>query len=79
MEKNEIEISVLAVLKTVLSVDLTSESKREEVAEWDSLKHIDVIFSLEDEFNIRFDEDILIDIVGVTSLVEIINSILNNR
>jgi len=79
MKKIEIETRVLSVLKTILGVDLNSKSLIEEIDEWDSLKHIDVIFSLEDEFDIRFEEDIINDIVGIVSLVDSIHILLNKK
>ncbi|HZR01623.1 MAG TPA: acyl carrier protein [Burkholderiales bacterium] len=29
---------------------------RSEIPEWDSLKHMELVFALEDEFGVRFDE-----------------------
>ena len=30
--------------------------RRMDVAEWDSLKHVEIVFALEDEFDVQFDE-----------------------
>ena len=34
----------------------TAPLRRIDVAEWDSLKHVEIVFALEDEFDVQFDE-----------------------
>ncbi len=49
--------TLLNILTTVLKCPVTAESTRENTPQWDSLKHIEVIFILEDEFGIQFTEE----------------------
>ena len=37
--------------------------------EWDSLRHVELIFSIEDEFGVRFDEDELMELTSLPALV----------
>jgi acyl carrier protein len=37
---------------------------------WDSLRHVELIFSIEDEFEIRFDEAELADLTSLHALTE---------
>ena len=37
---------------------------------WDSLRHVELIFSIEDEFGIRFEEDELADLTSLHALAE---------
>ena len=45
---------ILRVL--VIPGDRYSDLVRGEIAEWDSLKHMELVFALEDRFGVRFDE-----------------------
>lgn len=33
-----------------------AELRRDETARWDSLKHVEIVFALEDAYGVRFDE-----------------------
>jgi acyl carrier protein len=33
-----------------------SELRRSDIPEWDSLKHMEIVFTLEDRYRVRFDE-----------------------
>ena len=70
MNRQEIEAAVMSVLTTVLRCEIRRESSRKDYHQWDSLKHIEVIFAIEDELNIRFSEDILARLDSVQSIVD---------
>lgn len=57
--RSEVEVIVDRILSTILQIDSTSlsGSAREVTPSWTSLIHIEIFFVLEEEFNIRFDED----------------------
>lgn len=48
---------VANLLRAVLQVDAEAPLARASVESWDSLRHIDVIFALEDEFGMTIPED----------------------
>jgi acyl carrier protein len=70
MNRQQIKTVVLSVLKTVLKCEVDDEGSRERLSQWDSLKHIEVIFVIEDELNIQFSEEILPDLNSVERLVD---------
>ncbi|HEX4009187.1 MAG TPA: acyl carrier protein [Solirubrobacteraceae bacterium] len=47
------------ILETALDASLNgiANPAREQVENWDSLTHMEIIFMLEDEFGVRFSED----------------------
>lgn len=45
-------------------------------AEWDSLRHMNLIFAIEDAFGIRFDDD---EIAALTSIEKIKKALAQNR
>jgi acyl carrier protein len=70
MNRQQIKVVVLSVLSTVLKCEVDDEGSRENLAQWDSLKHIEVIFAIEDELNLQFPEEMLPNLNGVESIVD---------
>lgn len=70
MNRQEIETIVLKVLSTVLKCEVTLESERNQIPQWDSLKHIEVLFAVEDELGLQFAEEELASLDTVSRIVE---------
>ncbi len=70
MNRQQIKVVVLSVLSAVLKCEVDDEGSRENLAQWDSLKHIEVIFAIEDELNFQFPEEMLPDLNSVESIVD---------
>lgn len=47
---------------------------RAETAEWDSLKHVDLIFAIEDEFAVQLSEEEMINASSSTAIASIIEA-----
>jgi len=55
MDNIELAIQeIMAVVFEMSKESITSESSQDSIRNWDSLKHLDLIISLEEEFNIIF-------------------------
>lgn len=57
MEKNEILAKVQDIFQDVLDnedIELTFETTAEDIEEWDSLSHIQLIVAIEKHFKIKF-------------------------
>lgn len=50
----EVEQLILAVLRP--KVSLTGPLTRDATEAWDSLKHVEIVFALEDRYGVQFDE-----------------------
>jgi acyl carrier protein len=72
MDRSHIEQTVLTILTTILKHPLegTAEVTRENTATWDSLKHIEIMFALEDELGAEFSEEELVSLNSVTKIVD---------
>jgi acyl carrier protein len=51
---------------------VTIETQPEDVAKWDSLGHATLAYSLEQEFNFRFDIDELMELENVREIVRVV-------
>lgn len=75
MTSEEIKNSLLVIFRDVLdndSIVLLRETTAEDVEEWDSLAHINIIVAIEKEFKIKFD---LIDIKPLKNVGDLIDLI----
>ena len=61
---------VLSVMSKVFGCPVTEESTIETVAEWDSLRHMELIIALEHEFDVQFRTEELAELVTVPRIVE---------
>ena len=70
MEEKSLETSILKIMEIVLRCPVDINTNRENLPQWDSLKHIHVIFAIEDELNIQFTEDALVTLDSVKRIIE---------
>jgi acyl carrier protein len=75
MSRQQIKAVVLSVLSTVLKCEVDDKGSRTNLAQWDSLKHIELIFAIEDELNLQFPEEILPDLDSVESIVDAVEEV----
>lgn len=69
------ETTEARVIKTVgraLKSAVNADSTRDNTAAWDSLRHIEVVFSLEDELGLEFSEAEQPELLGVQRIVEVV-------
>ncbi|MDS1141166.1 acyl carrier protein [Pusillimonas sp. SM2304] len=69
-------MAVLTVIGTVLKVQVGPDTSRADLAAWDSLKHVEIMFALEDEFGIVFSEE---ELSGLNSVKAIIQRIVDDE
>ena len=71
MTEHETEEIVLQVLSTVLKrpLPLGRDTSTENTAEWDSLKHIEIMFAVEEELGIQFSEEELGNLHSAAAIV----------
>ena len=68
MSPSEIETQLIEVLSTVLGHPVTASASRATESDWDSLKHIQIIFAVEEKFSVQFKEE---EIPALDSLAKI--------
>ncbi len=71
------ENKIKNLVAKILNVDesqLTNESSPNTIENWDSLKQMEIIVSIEEEFNIEFDDDDVLNIKNIDSIINILSS-----
>lgn len=61
------------VISTILNVPvdgIRSESSPDTIPLWDSLKHIELVLSLEEEFQVEFGDDEILELLNVGSILK---------
>ena len=77
MEKQEILNQVQEIFRDVLDnedIVLTSESTADDIEEWDSLSHIQLVVAVEKHFNVKFTSKEILAWNNVGEMVESIAS-----
>lgn len=66
------EARVIQTVRRALKADVDAHSTRDNTPAWDSLRHIEVVFSLEDELGLEFTESEQVELMGVQRIVDIV-------
>jgi acyl carrier protein len=69
---------VREILATVFSVDagaITDTTSPDNLENWDSLQHMNMIASLEEEFGISFNDDQISDMLDFKSVVSVVEQL----
>jgi acyl carrier protein len=72
MDRTEIKALVLSVISAVLKFEVSDGVTAENTFQWDSIKHIEVIFALEDELDLQFPEEMMPNLNSVERIVDAI-------
>ena len=70
--RNQTEARVIQTVSRALKSQVDASSTRDNTASWDSLRHIEVVFSLEDELGLEFSESELLEFLSVQRIVDIV-------
>ena len=70
---------VFRVVSQVLNVPLAQinvESSPDNLKEWDSLKHMNLVLALEEEFDVQFSEDQIVEMLDVGLIIESLKEVM---
>ncbi len=70
------EDKIKEILSSILDVEkaeLTMESSPENLHKWDSLNHMNIITALEEEYDVTFSEEDIIEMLSIGSIVRKLN------
>ena len=68
-------IEIMAPIFEVEESQISENASPENIEKWDSLAHMNLVLALEQEFDIQFTEDQIVESLSFKALVDILNNI----
>jgi acyl carrier protein len=68
-------VEIMAPIFEVEESEISENASPENVEKWDSLAHMNLVIALEQEFDIQFTEDQIVESLSFKALVDILNNI----
>lgn len=68
---------IMSVIFEIPVDDIQENSSPDTIERWDSLQHINLVSSLEEEFNVRFSDEEIIEMMNLELIVYIIKQKTN--
>lgn len=72
--QNSIRKDALEIIALILKTSVNMQTARESNPNWDSLSHMELIFTLEDRFSLEFPEEKIGELDTVKKIVEFIEN-----
>jgi acyl carrier protein len=76
---NDTESRIIDIAKAVLSCPVNQESDMTNTPEWDSLKKIDLLLTIEEEFAITFDQSTIGSLSSISSLISATEDLIKRK
>ena len=76
IDKNEVTKKIINIMKVVFNIDNNVEINdinNKKINNWDSLRHLSLIFAIEEEFNINFTDSEIQSINDFETLYDIVS------
>lgn len=73
------EEKIKEILATVLEIDqsdVNNDTNPNTVSNWDSLRHMKLVFAIEDEFEVEFSDDQIIQLTDVGKILNCIKELI---
>ena len=70
MERDRVEAVVLTVVAAVLKCEVNPDTSRQNTPQWDSLKHIEIMFAVEEELKLEFSAQEMANLDSVARIVD---------
>jgi acyl carrier protein len=67
-------IKIVALIVGVPTESLNEESSPDTVAYWDSIKHMNLIQAVEEEFKVSFSDEEIMNIYNIKSILDLIKA-----
>ncbi len=69
--------NIMSIVFDIEESKITEDITMDELDQWDSLKHINLIMALEREYQVVFDEDEIVEMLSFQKIEEMLKSKLN--
>jgi acyl carrier protein len=82
MKREEIEIRLRKIFHDLFNCDpasINADSSPDNVGGWDSMQHLNLVTSIEQEFEISLDEQQVVEMLSFGLIVEILDQALKSK
>ena len=74
------EETIIEIMKDVLDEqDINIDSTQDSLENWNSLRHLNLVSELEDEFDVEFEPEEIAEMKSVKAILELINTKKSNN
>jgi acyl carrier protein len=73
----ELQERVIKIISDIVNVpvsELDEHSSPTSVPQWESMKHINLVLALEEEFDLQFDDEQITELQSVKGIIDTINA-----
>jgi acyl carrier protein len=73
---------IISIMSNVFGVEesaINEHSSPENIEQWDSLKHMQLILAIEEEFDIEIPDDLAVEMLDFVSVKNTVSSLLNSN
>jgi acyl carrier protein len=79
VEASSLRQKVIQIVSQVMGVpeqEIGDESSINTVEVWDSLKHMNLVLALEEEFGVQFSDEKIVEMLSVAQIVEAVHELV---
>jgi acyl carrier protein len=78
--KEEVKEEIKSLMGIIFEIDpetITDDASPDNIENWDSLRHMNLIVAIEEEFNIQFTDEEILELLNFELITEVVNEKLN--
>lgn len=68
---------IMGIVFEVESADITADASSDQIENWDSLRHMNLIVAIEEEFELELDDDDIIEMMSLPLIITILEEKLS--
>tara|TARA_Y100000590_G_scaffold248672_1_gene279412 strand:- start:21083 stop:21331 length:249 start_codon:yes stop_codon:yes gene_type:complete len=79
---DNLENQIKSIMSSVFEIPVSKiddESSPDTIESWDSLKHINFVIALEEELDINFSDNEIIELINLKLIMLVVTDILSNK
>jgi len=69
-----LENDLIEIIEKILECDLSVSRSRAEIPQWDSMKQVEIIFTLEDKYLIEFSEHEMEELTSIDRILKVLEN-----
>ena len=70
--------NIFSAVFEISSDEINDKSSPDTIASWDSLKHMNLVIALEEEFNVQFDIEDIPQLILLPEIIRILKQLISN-